>query len=110
MPLSFALAGMCHTFCSFFLLLCAPRLTTHPPLQSSFPAIQYYSAPETVMEKVGIGLDGQKTTTLKDTEKLACRICCDEFTGKEAYALACNHFFCRGCWAAYLSAKVNKTG
>lgn len=67
---------------------------------------QYYSAPESVMEKVGIGLDGQKTASLKDNEKLECRICCEEFTGKEAYALACNHFFCRGCWAAYLSAKV----
>lgn len=58
------------------------------------------------MEKVGIGLDGQKTSSLKDSEKLECRICCEEFTGKEAYALACNHFFCRQCWAAYLSAKV----
>lgn len=58
------------------------------------------------MEKVGIGCDGQKTATLKDNDKLECRICCEEFTGKEAYALACNHFFCRGCWAAYLSAKV----
>lgn len=58
------------------------------------------------MEKVGIGLDGQKTASLKDNEKLECRICCDEFTGEEAYALACNHFFCRGCWAAYLAAKV----
>lgn len=55
---------------------------------------------------MGIGLDGQKKASLKDSEKLECRICCEEFTGKEAYALACNHFFCRGCWAAYLSAKV----
>lgn len=69
-------------------------------------APQYYTAPESVMEKVGIGLDGQKTKSLKDKDKLECRICCEEFTGKEAYALACNHFFCRGCWAGYLSAKV----
>lgn len=71
--------------------------------------LQYYSAPESVMEKVGIGLDGQKTGSLGDGETLACRICCDEYKGEEAYALACNHFFCRGCWAAYLSAKVGDT-
>lgn len=80
-----------------------------PPLPSpcSLVALQYYTDPESVMEKVGIGLDGQKTASLKDSEKLECRICCEEFTGKDAYALACNHFFCRGCWAAYLNAKVN---
>lgn len=58
------------------------------------------------MEKVGIGLEGQAKGAIGDKEKLACRICCEEYTGKEAFSLVCNHFFCRGCWAAYLSAKV----
>lgn len=58
------------------------------------------------MEKVGIGLDGQSAPTLGDGEKLTCRICCDEYRGKEAFSLPCNHFFCRGCWGGYLSAKV----
>ncbi|CAM9276486.1 unnamed protein product [Ectocarpus sp. 8 AP-2014] len=69
---------------------------------------QYYTSPESVMEKVGIAAGGHKTGSLKDGGKLECRICCEEFTAKEAYALACNHFFCRGCWAAYLGAKVQE--
>lgn len=69
---------------------------------------QYYSAPDSVMKKVGIGLDGQKADSIGDSQTLTCRICCDEYTGKEAFALACTHFFCRGCWAGYLSAKVRE--
>lgn len=58
------------------------------------------------MEKVGIGLEGHKADVPRSDEKIMCRICCDEFMGKDSYSLACNHSFCRGCWAAYLSAKV----
>ena len=58
------------------------------------------------MAKVGIGLGGQKSGGAGKGESLVCRICCEEYTGKEAYALACNHFFCRGCWTGYLSTKV----
>lgn len=78
-----------------------PRIPRLPLLP-----LQYYTSPDTVMEKVGISTGEDKTGSIKDDEELECRICCDEFTAKEAYALTCNHFFCRGCWAAYLGAKV----
>lgn len=84
----------------------APHASLTFPARHAFRVLQYYTSPDSVMEKVGIAAGGHKTGSLKDGEKLECRICCDEFTAKEAYALACNHFFCRGCWAAYLGAKV----
>lgn len=76
----------------------------------SLGAMKYYSAPESVMAKVGIGSDGQPATSFGDSERLTCRICCDEYKGKDAYALACNHLFCRGCWTMYLRAKASETG
>ena len=61
------------------------------------------------MEKVGLGLSGgQKASMPRDDEALLCRICCDHYKGRESFALACSHFFCQGCWVAYLSAKVHE--
>lgn len=82
------------------------------PVRVWMMCVQYYSAPESVMEKVGIGLDDQvATAAVGNNKRLMCRICCDEYTGKEAFALPCKHLFCRGCWAAYLIAKVRgRTG
>ncbi|CAM9350993.1 unnamed protein product [Choristocarpus tenellus] len=69
---------------------------------------QFYSSPESVIEKVGIGLDGQEAASLSKNQVLMCRICCDVVKGVDAFALACQHYFCKGCWRGYLASKVSE--
>ncbi|CAN0036522.1 unnamed protein product [Discosporangium mesarthrocarpum] len=69
---------------------------------------QFYSSPESVTKKVGIGLGGDHAAALGKGQTLMCRICCDDVQGSGAFALPCRHYFCKGCWKGYLSAKVSE--
>jgi ariadne-1 len=67
---------------------------------------QFYSDPESVTAKVGIGRVGDEAAQLSGT--ITCRICCDDVPGNEAFALPCKHYFCTECWTGYLSTKVGE--
>merc|ERR1719230_461465 len=80
---------------------------------------QYYSDPAKTTAKAGVDLwteqEGSDSAASFDaaavvlpapTGEVTCEICYCDYEGDESVASPCGHFFCTGCYKAYLVSKV----
>lgn len=81
----------------------------------------FFADPEKVMNRTGIDsynpdiiaqrIKIHKSQVMSDDSKdssltLSCRICGDEFTQSQGFAMGCDHWFCRPCYTEYLKTQV----
>lgn len=41
-------------------------------------------------------------------DQIECFLCCDEVEAGNSLSLGCDHLYCKGCWARYLSTKCEE--
>ncbi|KAL5707849.1 RBR-type E3 ubiquitin transferase [Ranunculus cassubicifolius] len=56
--------------------------------------------------KKTLGLFEAPIVCYRDSEKLMCRICFDDFRRSVMYATSCGHPFCGTCWKSYISIAI----